>query len=1247
VLNRFRLLTRQRWVRLSVSVIGALLLVWALLWLLGPPLIRSQLERIGSEQLGRRVTVGHVDIRPWSLELSLHDVVVATEDAQAEQLAIGRLYIDAELQSIWRRAPVVDAVAADDVRVRIRRTGDGHYDIDDIVRRRASALPSGAPSESARFALYNIALHRGSVEFDDQTVGRVHRLEQLDLTIPFLSNLPAYREIKVAPRLAFQLNGSAFESDALSTPFSDDRSTEAHLQFAGFDLAPFVTYLPEGLPAKLVSGKLDADLRLEFSQAATALVKLHGQVGLSDVVTTDGRGRDLVAFDRLRLVLSDVQPLNRVAHLDTLEWEGLKTQLHRSAQGNLEFLQGWTQEAPSSGLKNPPESREPAPWAVTLRQASVRATSVDWIDASTGSTPARLALRNVHLAGSSFAWPLEQPVQVRGSLELQGDRAQREAARLAFSGEATRYRATAAASVRGFALEWATPYLKRVLLPNVRGVLDTDFGVAWNGPALAAKIARLTVSDVEVACAERQPCQSLQDTGVSAGGKGLWGQLHRLDVEDTLLELHQRRVTIGRMLLDRPQLTVARAKEGRWMVQDWVPVSPHVEPSTDRERHQQPPTSPWSVALNDVVVESGAVGLRDLAPTRPVAVNLSAIQIRAKDIRPLDSAAAPFPMTLSARVASGRTEPGQVNYRGTVAWAPVAVKGALEASRLPLHAFEPYVGDQLNVSVVRADGSFKGHVLYQATAEGARTAVQGDLALEDVRVRSRLLSEVNGRTPAGVRSGPGDELFNWKTLDLRGVSLASNPGQPLLVNVKETALADFFARIIVQQNGRINLQDIRKNASDAAVPESGHAPATTEDRQDAPSAAVSVTAKETEALAPVIRFGPVTLSGGAVRFTDQFVRPNYSADLSELAGRLGAFSSVPSPGGEPLMADLELRGRAEGTASLEVVGKLNPLAKPLALDIQGRMRDLELPPLSPYSVKYAGHGIERGKLSMDVRYRVLSDGQLTATNKLVLQQLAFGDPVDGAPASLPVRLAVALLADRDGVIDVDLPISGSLNDPEFRLGPVILRVIGNLVMKAVTAPFSLLAGAFGGTSEPSSVDFAPGDSELSVTARTGLDKIAQSLIDRPALKMTVVGEAKLAQEHDAWRKRRLLVQLQELKNRQTRRAGSSEHSDSAITAEEYPVLLKELYRRTDMGKPRNLVGWAKDLPDEEKEALLLSNIPVPEAAMRDLAVARGVAVRDYLAQRQVPLERLFVGAPRTGAEDDGWAPRATLILASR
>ena len=399
-----------------------------------------------------------------------------------------------------------------------------------------------------------------------------------------------------------------------------------------------------------------------------------------------------------------------------------------------------------------------------------------------------------------------------------------------------------------------------------------------------------------------------------------------------------------------------------------------------------------------------------------------------------------------------------------------------------------------------------------------------------------------------------------------------------------------------------------------------------------------------DGMAPVVKFGPVSLTNGRVDFNDRFIKPNYSARLSELTGKLSAFSSV-AEGGQVQLADLELRGRVEGTASLEILGKVNPLAKPVALDIQGRVRDLELAPLSTYSARYAGYGIERGKLSVDVAYKVQPAGQLTASNNIVLNQLKFGDKVPGAENSLPVKLAVALLADRNGVIDIDLPVSGSLNDPQFRLGPIVFKLIVNLIVKAVTAPFSLLASALGGGGdELSMVSFAPGSAVLSTEAKAGLDKVAKALEARPALKMTVVGTASLDVEREGFKRE----QLQALLLAEKRRArGTTTDADTpSVTPQEYPLLLKAVYKRADFPKPRNLIGLTKDLPGPEMEALLLTNLPATEATMQDLAVKRGVVVRDYLASLKLPLERLFLGAAKAVPPEAKWRPRAELNLAS-
>lgn len=1208
---------RRSWARRAAWCVGALLVFWALAWVAVPPIARSQIERLASEALGREVTVARVDFSPWTLEMTLHGLSIASQGAGEPQAQVERIYIDAELQSLWRLAPVIDAIEVDGPVLRVAQTSAGYYDVDDILARFSQPPePEDPQAKPARFALYNMVLRGGSVDFDDRTVDKVHTLRQVRLDVPFLSNLSADREVKVTPRLAFELNGSAFDSAAQATPFADDREAEARVRIQDFDLAPFAGYIPHSVPLRLRAGVLDADLRVHFEQAAAPRVKIAGSLALRGAETTDAQGGRLLGFDALRVVLKDVQPLQHQVDIESVDWEGVRALLRRDASGAV-VLPGMEAAAPAEA----PAASAEAPWQFRLGRLSLRDGVFDWEDESLPGGRATWKADQLRMDATAIAWPLHQPLQFQASAQLSGGGVPQGGAQLALQGQATGTRAQAAVSIRGLPVAMAGPYLAGVLKPSVAGTLDADIGLARDGEVLAAKVARLSLDKASLSCPSGTRCETLRHGGVAVAAKSALVELGRLEVADAWVLPSQRRLSLARVALQQPRLLVSRSGQGGWMFEEWLAVQQQAPQAASAGAG-----APWSVQVESAEIAGADVAFRDAAAPRPVALNLSALQLRASGFAWRDGKMAPFPVHLQTRAGAGRAEAGQLTLDATLSMAPgLALQGKVRARNLPLHAFEPYVSQDLNVDIRRADGSFTGDVRYADAKAGPSVAVKGDLSLDDVRV---LAADGEGSQAPRVAE-QGEELLRWKSLGLRGVALGMEPGKPLTLDVQETALSDFFARIIVQESGRINLQDIRKEAA-AAEPQ--------EAREQA-----------TDPLAPVIRFGPVALANGAVHFTDHFIKPNYSANISDLGGRLSAFSSVATtPGGEPQMADLELRGRAQGTASLEVTGKLNPLAKPLALDIQGRMRDLELPPLSPYSIKYAGHGIERGKLSMDVAYKVQPDGQLTASNKLVLNQLAFSDPVEGAPASLPVRLATALLADRNGVIDVDLPVSGSLNDPQFRLGAVILKVIGNLIMKAVTAPFSLLAGAFGGGDEQGAVAFAAGSAALDDGARQQLDKMAQALVDRPALRVTVVGWAQPQAEQEAWKRLRLRDLTMAQKRRTAVRDGGNAAEVTPVSDAEYPALLKEVYRRADIKKPRNLVGIAKDLPQPEMEALLLQSIAVPGNAMQELALARGVAVRDYLASRQVPLERLFVGASKLtddGAQGNG--PKAELTLAAR
>ena len=1270
------------WLRRAVWFAGGMLVVWLSAWLVVPPIVKQLIEEKGTAALGRTVSVGAVVFRPWSLELTLSDLSVASADGKAKQLEIARLYVDAELESVVRLAPVLDAITVDTVKGQLTHLGDGRYDVDDILERLADAPASDAPLQ---FALYNLTLNDGAIDFHDHTASgvRQHSVRNLLLAVPFLSTLESKRTVKVVPRLAFTLNGGSFDTAAQGTPFASTQQGEASLKISKLDLAPYLPYLPSSLPVRLQSAVVDADLRLAFEQAKQQKLGLSGMLKVSELAIGNATGVPVLAVESVVAELADVRPLERIVQLKSLEIKAPTLQGARDRAGRLNLSIASDATKVSSvtpkiiankpaltgaigqkSIKPLSTVAAPKPWALTLDRFTLRRGAVAWADDST-QPQARLNVTEVQLQANALRWPLTAtPATFEGSASVPLK--SKKVAQLAINGEVADLLASAKLRLTDVELDLAAPYVAQYLQPSLHGVLDAELDARWEpgkptvnpggktgektgdavgntlGDALQLTLPRLTVRDF----AMKLPKALVATTGAERAAAEM-PRFKLLEITGAQLNVNAKTGSIDKIALSGPAAMLHRDVQGQWLAQRWLKTAEgdagaELNSTNPPEASRKKAVS-WQLSLAELAIDDGSFRLDDRSLARPVRLEMSALKLQLRNAT--QEGNKPAPLTLSARVKSGRTEPGTLNYRGTVMWAPLEVKGSLDAVDLPLHAAAPYLADQLNISILRADASFKGQVRYAQVAGGDDIQVQGDASLNEFRANT-----VAGTASAGTPTvespdlGVTEEILSWKTLAVPGIALTMAPGTATRLQVRQASLSDFFARVIVNPSGRINLQDLVKSQT---LPNDGAGATASAERASAP---LAVATTEKPAMEQVISMGPINLVNGTVLFSDRFIRPNYSANLSELQGSLSQFASQ-AVDGSVKMADLDVRGRAEGTASLEITGKVNPLAKPLALDIKGKVRDLDLPPLTAYSIKYAGYGIERGKLSMDVNYTVLPNGQLTASNKLVLNQLSFGDAVKGAPNSLPVKLAVALLADSNGVIDIDLPISGSLNDPQFSFGSLVWKVVTNLVGKALTAPFSLIASALGGggsaSDELSTVVFAPGSSVLSPSATQGLDQVAKALGARPALNVTVVGAASLEQERDALKRELLMAQLLVEKRRRAAVNGKDRDAAATVTDTEYPVLLAQVYRRADITKPRTVVGLAKDIPVVEMEALLLANIVVSEDNIRQLALQRGVVVKDYLASRKLAAERLFVGAAKLVSAIAQWKPSAELTVTQR
>ncbi|MGW8393562.1 DUF748 domain-containing protein [Pseudoduganella sp. HUAS MS19] len=566
---------------------------------------------------------------------------------------------------------------------------------------------------------------------------------------------------------------------------------------------------------------------------------------------------------------------------------------------------------------------------------------------------------------------------------------------------------------------------------------------------------------------------------------------------------------------------------------------------------------------------------------------------------------------------------GELELKGQLAPSPLNADLALELKNFDLLPLQPYVTDYVNLRLLQAAVSSKARLRLETGKDGAVAGgFKGDVSV------SRLST---------VDKSSSNDFLSWKSLAFGGMDVNF---KPFTLSIDRIALDDFFARVIIDPNGRLNVQDVMRREGEegkSLTEASARAQAVKDARakardvaQAAPLPAVApapkaAPAKPAEPLPP-IRIGKLLLSGGRVRFTDNFIKPNYTANLKELGGTVTGLSSDPVHN-----ANVDLRGNVSG-APLLIAGRVHPLKQELSLDLRAEVRGMELSQLSAYADKYVGYGIEKGKMTFEVAY-ALENRQLKAENRLVLDQLTFGKESTNPDATrLPVNLAVALLSDRNGVIDINVPIGGSLDDPQFSLGGIILKVIGNAIMKTVTSPFALIGSLFGGGEELSMLEFDQGRSALLPASEGKLKSLAKALTERPGLKLDITGRFDDAAEADALKRVALERKLRQLKTRELQ-ARSSELPAGGVQVakDEYAGLLERAYKDEKFVKPRNALGFAKSLPVEEMEKLMLANITLEQDDFITLGNRRAQVAKDWLVgQGQVAPERIFLVAPKAG-----------------
>ncbi|MBN1383036.1 MAG: DUF748 domain-containing protein [Deltaproteobacteria bacterium] len=639
---------------------------------------------------------------------------------------------------------------------------------------------------------------------------------------------------------------------------------------------------------------------------------------------------------------------------------------------------------------------------------------------------------------------------------------------------------------------------------------------------------------------------------------------------------------LSRVAFDRPEIVVQRDKDGRVNLLDIMPPSKSEKKSALKMR------------IDELVVDAASISFLDAVPATPVKIVIHPLDFEWLDFSTERDAIGELDLSLILA-----DKKGAVSASGTMVLDPLKADIAMDVKNIAIRLFQPYFHEKVRINITGGALSSKGEISLVMDEQGKPKAdFKGVLSVSDF---------------ASVDKGHANTFLNWKELYFEGIKGGYNP---FSVDIKGISVADFFARVIVNPDGTLNIQNILMTAEGEQIKS---------DAKENGAGAPAEKGAEAEATGGAVRnvkIGEVILQGGTIDFSDGFITPNYRAKMFNLAGSVKGLSSEESS-----KAQVDLKGNLGSGSPIVITGEINPLVKDLFADMELSFKNIELSPMTPYASKYLGHPILKGKLTYDAQYHI-DKRKLKADNNIFFDQLTLGDRVESPDAlKAPVKLAVALLADRNGQINLDIPVTGSLDDPQFSVWSLVWKVIGNLIIKAATSPFALLSALTGGGEEMSYIEFEYGSARVTDQNMEKIKSLVKVLKEKPALKMDIRGHVDQKNDVEGWKAAELMRKIKAQKLNDLIKKGEPVKPLDRIEVEppEYEKYLTLAYQAAPFPKPRTDKGELKILTRSDMEKLMTTHIEMTDSDLRQLATQRAQRVRDLIIGTDgVAPERLFI-----------------------
>jgi len=707
------------------------------------------------------------------------------------------------------------------------------------------------------------------------------------------------------------------------------------------------------------------------------------------------------------------------------------------------------------------------------------------------------------------------------------------------------------------------------------------------------------------------PQLALQGLGVAAADANEPAiQLADASLTDLTLDYGARKLQFGDLVLDGATFSVRRHRNGQLSLLTLLPPEPPVPAPAETA-----PARPWQISLGQFALNGAQLNFEDQALEHPARFDIAPLTVS------VTGASSDRSQPVSIRFDAGINGKGRAAGDATV--TPADLQGDLKftLADLALKPFVPYLPSLKSLELRSGEANASGTVHFKG-ADLAALRFTGNAAVSDFD-----LLETTTNSP----------FFAWRSFALTGIAIRNNR-----IEVRQAKLVRPVGQVQMQPDRSFNFTPLMPPKAAA----SNETAAQTAAQTKVPAATTAPIQAAPPKPAWTVHLKQLAVSDGSMGFSDLFIQPNFSARIDELKGTIANITNAPGQ-----TASIDLSGQViDQFSPVTIKGSMDLMSYGRKTDMRLTFLNIELPVFNPYSGRYTGYAIAKGKLTTELSYKI-DNRALKADHHVIVDQLEWGQATDSKDAvSLPVRLATALLKDSQGVIDLNLPIEGSLDDPAFRVWPVIWQVVGNVFEKVVTAPFRLIGSLFAGADKAQYIDFAPGSASLSQGSAEALGALAKALVQRPELKLDIPAGPGIREDAtamaDAAIEKAVLAE-----------EGGKVTSVAALDADDQHDGLEDLYRAKLGKKPafpefsadalKTAPGAKPDADDDDRRTLLetqwlrgeLRKSFTPSGAeLAALGTARATAVRNaFLADGSIDPARVFMATDMAVTAYEGHA----------